>query len=79
MPSPIFSANTFPPHSINSEAFNARYKKILQVSREKYAKPIDKVVNRINKTMEDIEKAEKSWEKKKQEFEKKKKENKQKK
>jgi len=39
MPSSIFSANTFPPYSTNPEAFAARYKKILQVSREKYATP----------------------------------------
>jgi len=79
MPSPIFSANTFPPYSKNPEAFNARYKKILQVSREKYSKPVETVVNRMNKTMDDIEKSEQQWEKKKQAFEEKKKEEKAKK
>ena len=79
MPSPIFSANTFPPYSKNPEVFNARYNKILQVSREKYSKPRLTVVNRINKSMEDIEKAEKQWEKKKSEYEEKKKADKQKK
>jgi len=79
MPSPIFSANTFPPYSKNPEAFNARYKKILQVSREKYSKPRLSVVNKINKSMEQIEKAEEAWEKKKQEYEEKKKADKQKK
>jgi len=79
MPSPIFSANTFPPYSKNPEAFNARYKKILQVSREKYSKPRQSVVERINKSMEDIEKAEAQWEKKKQAYEEKKKADKQKK
>ena len=77
MPSPIFSANTFPPYSKNPEAFDARYKKILQVSREKYSKPRDTVEKRINKTMEDIEKAEAQWEKKKAEYEEKKKADKQ--
>jgi len=79
MPSPVFSASTFPPPPINPEAFNARYKKILQVSREKYAKPKEKVVEKINKMMKDIEKQEEAWEKKKQELERKKKEEKAKK
>ena len=79
MPSAVFSAATFPPHSKNPEAFDARYKKILQVSREKYSKPREKVVDRINKMMRDIEKQEKEWEIKKQEFEEKKKAEKQKK
>jgi hypothetical protein len=73
MPSQIFSANTFPPHPKNSEAFESRYSKILNVSREKYSKARLTVVNRINKSMEDIEKAENEWEKKKAAFEEKKK------
>ncbi len=79
MPSPVFSASTFPPPPINPEAFNARYKKILQVSREKYAKPREKVVEKINKMMKDIEKQEETWELKKKELEQKKKEEKAKK
>lgn len=79
MPSPIFSANTFPPYSKNPEAFDARYKKILQVSREKYSKSRKSVEDRINKSMEDIEKAEKLWDKKKEDYEEKKKEDKAKK
>ena len=73
MPSQIFSANTFPPHSKNAEAFESRYNKILSVSREKYSKSRLTVVNKINKSMEDIEKAENEWEKKKAAFEEKKK------
>ncbi|MEA3387325.1 MAG: hypothetical protein U9Q66_02885 [Patescibacteria group bacterium] len=61
MPSPIFSANTFPPHSTNPEAFSARYKKILQVSREKYATPRKTVEYRINKELNDIDKQEGEW------------------
>jgi len=79
MPSPVFSAATFPPHPKNPEAFDARYKKILQVSREKYSKPREKVVERINKMMKDIEKQEDAWEKRKAELEQKKKEEKAKK
>ena len=79
MPSQIFSANTFPPHSKNAEAFESRYNKILSVSREKYSKSRLTVVNKINKSMEDIEKAENEWEKKKAIFEEKKKEEKAKK
>jgi len=79
MPSPIFSANTFPPYSKNPEAFEARYRKILQVSREKYSKSRESVVSKINKSMADIEKAEEQWEKKKQAYEEKKKADKQKK
>jgi hypothetical protein len=79
MPSQIFSANTFPPHSKNAEAFESRYNKILSVSREKYSKSRLAVVNKINKSMEDIEKSENEWEKKKAVFEEKKKEEKAKK
>ncbi len=79
MPSPVFSAKTFPPCKKNIKAFETRYSKILNVSREKYSKPREMVVWRINKTMEDIDKAEANWEKKKAEFEEKKKADKQKK
>ncbi len=79
MPSSVFSAATFPPPFKNQEAFNARYKKILQVSREKYSKSRIKVVEKINNMMKDLEKQEQLWEKKKQEFEEKKKAEKQKK
>ena len=72
MPSPIFSASTFPPHAKDPEEFAERYEKILQVSRERYCKPRKLVVEKINKSMEDIEKAEEQWEKKKEEFKQKK-------
>lgn len=68
MPSPVFSAATFPPYEINQEVFELRYKKILQVSREKYAKPRNTVQEKIYKTIEEIEKQEAEWEKKKEEF-----------
>ena len=68
MPSPIFSAATFPPYEINSEIFEARYNKILQVSREKYAKSRDTVQEKIYKSIEEIEKKEDEWEKKKEDF-----------
>lgn len=68
MPSPIFSASTFAPNSKNNEIFHARYKKILNVSREKYSKSKKSVEDKINKTLEDIEGQEKVWEKKKEEF-----------
>lgn len=53
MPSKLFSANTFWPHNASAEVFETRYKKILQVSREKYAKPKDLVEEKINKTIND--------------------------
>ena len=68
MPSGIFSAWTFPPNKKDEQVFSARYKKILNVSREKYSKSRDVVVKRINKTMLDIEKQEEAWEKKKADF-----------
>ena len=68
MPSPIFSAATFPPHPHNDEEFAERYEKILQVSRERYSKPRKIVEEKINKTMTEIEKQEEEWEKKKEEF-----------
>lgn len=68
MPSPVFSAGTFPPYEINSEVFESRYNKILQVSREKYAKSRDAVQDKIYKTISDIEKQEDEWEKKKEAF-----------
>ncbi len=71
MPSPIFSAWTFGPHIKNNQVFHARYKKILNVSREKYSKPKKSVETKINKMLEDIEKQEKLWEEKKEEIKKK--------
>ncbi len=68
MPSPVFSAATFPPYEIHQEVFESRYNKILQVSREKYAKPRDSVQDKIYKTIDDIEKQESQWEKKKEDF-----------
>lgn len=68
MPSPIFSANTFPPHKVSDEIIKTRYEKVLSVNREKYCRPRDKVVKNINDTMQEIEKAELIWDKKKEEF-----------
>ncbi len=65
MPSPVFSAQTFPPRKINPIAFQARYKKILQVSRERYANSRTKVVEKINKTIREIDKQEKLLQEKK--------------
>jgi hypothetical protein len=53
MPSKLFSANTFPPIWTDLEVFDIRYKKILQVSREKYAKPRILVEEKIYKTLEE--------------------------
>jgi len=73
MPSPVFSAWTFPPNKKDENIFHTRYDKILSVSREKYSKSRKSVEARTNKTMEDIEMQEKQWEKKKADFEEKKK------
>ena len=72
MPSPTFSAGTFAPNKKDDEIFANRYKKILNVSREKYSKPKDSVVGKINKMIEEVEKQEVEWEKKKEDFKKKK-------
>jgi len=72
MPSPIFSAGTFPPHPQDPVEFQERYENILQVSRERYCKKRDIVESKINKTMNDIEKQEAEWEKKKEDFKQKK-------
>ena len=74
MPSPIFSASTFPPNKRQDEAFKIRYDKILNVSREKYTKPKNSVEEKINKMMEDVDKQEKNLEKKKEEYQKEQKE-----
>lgn len=79
MPSPIFSAVTFPPHAQDPEEFKERYEKILQVSRERYCKKRSIVEDKINKSLSDIEKLEEEWEKKKEDFKKKKDEEKRKK
>lgn len=78
MPSPIFSASTFPPNKRNDEIFKIRYEKILNVSREKYTKPKKQVEERINKSIEEVEKQEIAWERKKEEFKEKKKQDRQK-
>ena len=72
MPSPIFSAGTFPPHDKDEEEFRERYEKILQVSRERYCKKREIVEEKINKSMAEIEKQEDEWEIKKAEFKQKK-------
>lgn len=76
MPSPIFSAATFPPHPKDPEEFSERYQKILQVSRERYCKKKDIVEEKINKSLADIERQEEEWEVKKEEFKQKKEEEK---
>lgn len=72
MPSPIFSAGTFPPHPKDEAEFAERYQKILQVSRERYCKKRSIVEEKINKSLSEIEKLEDDWEKKKEEFKQKK-------
>lgn len=67
MPSPLFSAKTFPPHEKHPEEFQERYEKILQVSRERYCKTRKLVEEKINKSMQEIEKLEEQWEKQKEE------------
>lgn len=79
MPSPIFSAATFAPHPRDPEEFQERYKKILQVSRERYCKPRSLVESKINQSMKDIEQEEEQWEEKKEERKKEKEEEKKKK
>lgn len=68
MPSPIFSAGTFAPNHKDEAIFVARYKKILNVSREKYSTSRVTVENRINKMLNDVEIQENQWEKKKEAF-----------
>ncbi len=72
MPSPIFSAATFPPHLRDEEEFAERYEKILNVSRERYTKSKQLVEGKINQQMKEIERQEEDWEKKKEEFKQKK-------
>lgn len=79
MPSTTFSAGTFPPHPKDNEIFQARYDKILKVSREKYSKSRAEVEARINKSLHDIEKQEDQWEKKKEAYKQKEKDDKAKK
>lgn len=70
MPSPIFSAHTFPPHPRDDAEFKERYDKILQVSRERYCKKRDIVEQKIQALMDELEKEEDEWEKKKEDFKK---------
>lgn len=79
MPSPVFSAWTFAPNTKNPEVFEARYNKILQVSREKYSKSRESVESRINKSLKDLEEQEDAWDKKKIELDQKRKDEKAKK
>lgn len=76
MPSPIFSAATFPPHARDDDEFQERYEKILQVSRERYCKKREVVQEKINSMMKELEDAEEQWEQKKIDFKKKKDEDK---
>ncbi len=68
MPSPIFSATTFPPQIHDSEEFKERYQRILQVSRERYCKKRSLVETKIEKSMAEIESQEEQWEKRKKEL-----------
>ncbi len=58
MPSKVFSSDTFSPYPITPEAFEIRYKKILQVSREKYSASKELVEQKIYKTIKDLEEEE---------------------
>lgn len=58
MPSKVFSSDTFSPYPITPEAFEIRYKKILQVSREKYSAPRELVEQKIYKSIKDLEEEE---------------------
>ncbi|MDD5770301.1 MAG: TraM recognition domain-containing protein, partial [Candidatus Gracilibacteria bacterium] len=55
MPSKVFSADTLAPYPITKEAFETRYNKILQVSREKYSISKDIIEQKIYKSMKDLE------------------------
>jgi len=76
IPSPVFSASTLAPYPRNEKLFYDRYKKILQVSREKYSKPKSFVEEKINNMLYNIDKFEQEYLKKKKEFEEKKRQNK---
>jgi hypothetical protein len=78
MPSPVFSAGTFPPNKKDEEEFALRYQNILKVSREKYSLSRKIVEERINKTINDVMTQEKIHEKKKEEFKQREKERKEK-
>ena len=71
MPSKVFSADTFPPYPIEKEVFETRYKKILQVSREKYSTPSEKVEQKIYESIQDIATQEEVWQEKKKQNKKK--------
>jgi hypothetical protein len=68
MPSPVFSAGTFPPYAKDDKVFASRYDKILSVSREKYSKARNLIEKKIKQNMDEIEKQEALWEKKKEDF-----------
>ena len=62
MPSKVFSSDTFSPYPVNPETFDTRYKKILQVSREKYSLSREIVEQKIYKLIKDLEEQEKKAE-----------------
>jgi len=62
MPSRVFSADTFAPYKVSPEVFYNRYKKILNVSREKYWTDKKTVENKIFKMIQDIDIEEKKLE-----------------
>lgn len=55
MPSKVFSADTFPPNPVDGDVFEIRYKKILQVSREKYSTKKEIVEEKIYKSIQDLQ------------------------
>lgn len=63
MPSKVFSADTLPPYPIEQEIFETRYKKILQVSREKYSTSKEVVEQKIYKSIKELEEQEEKQEK----------------
>lgn len=65
MPSKVFSANTFPPNPIQPEVFETRYKKILQVSREKYSQSKELVEQKIYKSIQELQEQEEKIQKEK--------------
>jgi hypothetical protein len=76
MPSKVFSASTFSPYPVVPEVFETRYKKILQVSREKYTASKEIVEQKIYKSIKDLEIEENKVEKSKQQAKQKSKEEK---
>jgi hypothetical protein len=79
MPTPVFSADTFPPKNLDPEVFSIRYDKIFRVSREKYCKSKKFVEDKINSSLREIETQEKKFQKRRDDYKEKMKKEKQKK